>query len=150
MSGDTEKLIEKTSQAKRWMGARVLLFTVAVLMSVALSVMSILIVLFFVDLQHPKAGDLSTAALLFLGPILSAPAFAFVFISQRWHRCLMWLLAFATFTGTYLEIREGIGAWGALRAPTGLALLAIAFLVEISYQLGCKPKQASNDFVAPE
>jgi hypothetical protein len=107
------------------------------LLSLILSVMSMLIVLWVFDLQQP--GELRTAALLFLGTILSAPLFVCVFISQRLHRALMWLLACASFTGAYFAMRGGREVWSPLRQPFVLASIAIAVLVEISFRLKGKP-----------
>lgn len=117
------------------------------LMSVVLSAMSMLIVLWAVDLQHPKPGDLSTFALVFLGPILSPLVFALVFVSRRWHRRFMWLFAFGTFIGVYFEEER---RWIALRNPSVLVLIAIASLVEISYRLKRKPIQARSGSFVPE
>lgn len=128
---------------------RVAFFACAGSISVVLSGMAMLIVLWGFDFQHPKPGDPQTAALLFLGPILSAPLFMFVLVSQRWHRRLMWLLACASFKGAYFAMRGGTEVWSPLRQPLVLASIAIAVLVEISYLLKSKPKQASNRSIVP-
>lgn len=119
-------------------------------MSFVLSATGLLIVVWAIDLQHPKPGDLSAGALFLLGPILSAPAFASVFISQRWHRCLMWMLAFGSFTGTYFAMHGERNAWSPFRQPVVLASIAIATLVEVSYRVRRKPKQPSNRSIVSE
>jgi hypothetical protein len=123
------------------------LFAFAGAISVVLSGMAMLIILWAFDFQHPKPGDLRTAALLLLGPILSTPLFALVFISQRWHRMLMWLLACASFAGAYFAMRGGREVWSPLRQPFVLASISIAVLIEISYRLRSRPKQASTNSV---
>jgi hypothetical protein len=112
---------------------RVVLLGIAGLISVLVSALAALIVLWAIDLEHPKPGDLSTTALLFLVPIVSPLIFATAFVSQRWHRRLMRLLACASIAGVSCE-------WGKLRVdPFTLALVAIAGLVEASYWLQRQP-----------
>ena len=109
--------------------------------------MGMLIVLWGVDLRHPKPGDLSTAALLFLGATLSLPLFVSGFALQRWRSHLMWLLACLSFAGVYFETGS---LWNALRMPFVLALIVIAGLVEIACRLKRSPSQASTGATVPE
>ena len=123
------------------------------LASAALTALGILIFLWGVDLAHPRPGVFQAGVLLCVGPILSAPAFALVLISQRWHRLLMWLLACASLAGAYLAMHVAVHrgtVWDALRQPIVIASIAIATLVEISCHVKRTPQRLPNRSGAPE
>jgi hypothetical protein len=117
----------------------------AALISVALFALAVGIFLWGVDLEQPDWAVV-TGVLLCCGPILSPLAFLVVFISRRWHRSLMWLMAGLSFAMTWFAILYG-GSGGkftmhdALLAfrvtlqPLVLLPLFLAVLVEVAYQL---------------
>ena len=114
------------------------LFTVAGLLSAALTISNAAIYIFFVDLSHPNLQ-----ALLVWGPsIASLPLFLVALGSRKWHALAMWVLAFASFCSTYATIPErnssGSVVAVAIHAfrflPVVFAVL-IAILVECSFRL---------------
>jgi hypothetical protein len=129
------------------------LLAFAGLASAILSLLGIGIFLWTVDPLHSSSNDLWTSILLCLGPILTAPAFLILIISLRWHRLVMWLLACASLTGTYLAMRVAVQrgtAWDAIRQPIVIFSFAIATLVEISYRLKPRSGRLPNRSVVPE
>lgn len=112
-------------------------------LSVVLSALGIGIFLWGSTLRHPDPQGI----LLCLGPALSLPFFMTAIWSAKWHRRIMWSLAFASFLGVYaatskmaphehlVPIEAAAIGFTLLRSPLVLLSILIAILIECSYWL---------------
>jgi hypothetical protein len=124
---------------------RIALLVFAALISTALSVLGIVMFFWGVDLEHPESA-LLTGILLCFGSTLSAPAFMIVFVSIRWHRNVMWLMAGISCVMTWFAIlyrgsnghfnmHDALSAFRVTLQPLVIIPVLIALIVELAYRL---------------
>lgn len=101
--------------------------------------------LWAVDLEYPETAGV-TGPLFLCSAFLSAPAFLIVFVSERWHRRVMWLVAALSFVMNWFAIfyrwsdgdfrmDQALSALRVTSQPLVVLSFLVAVLVEIAFRL---------------